>query len=300
MTKVLINQYLYSSYRIPIPTNAKNIILFRLLAKGQDDVATMVLKRIAILNGKQYPDANPKIPSIKGREKVVSFFKPKYKRTGILLCINWFLVGMVYYHIFLTIDRYGDAYDAPSHAKLKNVNFILALAVEIPAALVGAALLASVLGRKLAYMLNLSVFGLCVALSLIDYTLMVGWDVRRCAILVGAKWSVTSAKLILALWTAELAPTTIRSLMFGICLGASACGVVVSSALIFFGASHFISVIVMISIAFLALICALLIPDTRNWNLPDHLFDVFKNMNVDNSDAVYSDLQSEVQAATML
>ena len=50
--------------------------------------------------------------------------------------------------------------------------------------------------------------------------------------LIGAKWAITASKLSLALWTAEIAPTSTRTVFYGICLGASACGVVASSAMV--------------------------------------------------------------------
>ena len=40
--------------------------------------------------------------------------------------------------------------------------------------------------------------------------------------------------------------------------------------------------------------------DTSKWDLPDNLFDVYRNININNADAVYSDLQSEIQTATVL
>ena len=275
---------------------------FRLLAKGQDDVATMVLKRIAILNGKQYPEVQPAIPVIKAREKVMSFFKPKYRRVGCLLCLNWVLVGMAYYHIFLTLDTYGE-YGNPDEGKipyalLRKTNFIVALGAEVPAAIIGVAVLTSLLGRKFSYILNLVIFALCAAVSLVQYEVVKDWDIRRGAILIGAKMSITSAKMILALWTAELSPTTIRTLMFGLGLGSCSFGVVLASALMFFAASPMVSVIIMLVIAVICIGASTQIHDTKNWDLPDHLFDVYKNMNINNDDAVYSDLQSEAQNNT--
>ena len=267
--------------------NPKNL---RLLAKGQDDVATMVLKRISVLNGKQYPEAQAAIPIIKTREKVMAFFRPKYKRVGALLCLNWVLVGMAYYHIFLTIDSYG-SYGNPaqngdtSYAELRNLNFIVALGAEVPAALIGVALLTSVLGRKFSYILNLVIFTVCTAVSQVQYEVVEDWDVRRGAILIGAKVSITAAKMILALWTAEHSPTTIRTLMFGLGLGSCSLGVVLASALIFFDASPLISVIIMLVLAVICIGASTQIHDTKNWDLPDHLFDVYKNMNINNTDA---------------
>lgn len=265
----------------------------------------MVLKRIAILNGKQYPDAQAAIPIIKTREKVMAFFRPKYKRVGVLFCMNWFLVGMAYYHIFLTIDSYG-TYGNPengatSYDDLKNMNFIVALGAEVPAALIGVAGLTSLLGRKFSYILHIVLFAICTALSLVQKDVLEGWDLRRGAVLVGSKVSITAAKMILALWTAEHSPTTIRTLMFGVGLGSCSMGVVMASALVFFDASVLASVIIMLVITVICIGAATQIHDTKNWALPDHLFDVYKYMNINNADAVYSDLQqSEVQAATVL
>ncbi|KAL5267211.1 hypothetical protein ACHWQZ_G004304 [Mnemiopsis leidyi] len=271
-----------------------------LLAKGQDDVATMVLKRIAILNGRTYPDAQAAIPIIKTRERVMSFFRPKYKRVGALLCLNWVLVGMAYFHVFLTIDSYGTyGGDGPSYADLKNLNFIVALGAEVPAALIGVAVLTSLLGRKFSYILNLVIYAVCAAVSLLQYEVVGDWDVRRGAVLIGAKMSITAAKMILALWTAEHSPTTIRTLMFGLGLGSCSFGVVLASSLVFFDASPLVSVIIMLVLAVICIGASTQIYDTKNWNLPDHLFDVYKNMNINNADAVYSDLQSEVQTATV-
>ena len=259
----------------------------------------MVLKKIAILNGREYPDAQVATPCIKVREKVIAYFQPKFKRMGALLCLNWVLVGLVYYHIFLTIDKYGAPVEGVSTiADLKKVNFIMALVVEFPAALLGASLLSFLVGRKYAFIFNLVFLVCCVGVSLVDYTVIEGWDMKRCAILIGAKWSITAAKIILALWTAELCPTTIRTLMFGLCMGSGACGVVFSSILIFFEASHFIFVIVILVLAVFCAAACTQICDTSKWDLPDHLYDVLRYMDNDNLGATYSDLSMET--ATVL
>merc|ERR1712176_1250163 len=141
----------------------------------------------------------------------MAFFRPKYKRVGALFCLNWVLVGMAYYHIFLTIDGYGTygnaAEGATSYRQLRDVNFIVALGAEVPAALIGCALLTSLLGRKFSYILNLVIFAVCTAVSLVQYEVVQDWDVRRGVVLIGAKMSITAAKMILALWTAEHSPT---------------------------------------------------------------------------------------------
>ena len=260
----------------------------------------MILKKIAILNGHQYPEAQVATPSIKVREKVISYFKPKYKRIGALLCINWVLVGMVYYHIFLNIAHYGSPVEGISVVDLKKTNFIMALIVELPAALIGASLLSFFMGRKYAYIFNIILLMCCVGVSLADYTVIEGWDMKRCAILVGAKWAITAAKLILALWTAELCPSTIRTLMFGLCMGASACGVVFSSILIFFSVSHFITVIVILVLAVICITACTQILDTHKWDLPDHLYDVFRYINNNNLRPVYSEMSLEAPPATVL
>ena len=230
----------------------------------------------------------------------MSFFRPKYRRVGALFCLNWVFVGMAYYHVFLTIDSYGsyDGREGSSYTSLKNVNFVVALGAEFPAALIGVVVLTSLLGRKFSYILNLVIYAVCAAVSLVKYEVIQDWDVRRAAVLIGAKMSITAAKMILALWTAEHSPTTIRTLMFGLGLGSCSFGVVLASSLIFFDASHLVSVIIMLVLAVICIGASTQIYDTKNWNLPDHLFDVYKNMNINNADAVYSDLQSEVQTAT--
>lgn len=247
------------------------------------------------------PEASIQIPVIKTREKAMSFFRPKYKRVGAMLCLNWFLVGMAYYHIVLTIDRYGsygtEEGDIP-YKELKNVNFIVALIAEAPASLIGVAALCSLLGRKFSFILNLVMFAICVAVSLVDYPMFDDWDIRRGVILVGAKMSITAAKMILALWTAEHSPTTIRTLMFGWGLGSMSMGVVLSSALVYVDAAPLVSAIIMLVLTVICIGVSTQIQCTRNWDLPDNLFDVYKKMNVNNTDAVYSDLQSDAPGAT--
>jgi len=260
-----------------------------LLVQGQEEISTMVLKKISILNGKTYPGNHLQLPCIKGKEKAATYFQPKFKRIGIYMCLNWFLVGLVYYHIFLTLKEYSGVY---------STNYFLIVGVEVPACIIGCALIISVLGRKMAFMFNTVFFIICATVSLLQYDIYTGWPLRRAGMLIGAKWAITASKLSLALWTAEIAPTSTRTVFYGICLGASACGVVASSALVYFAATPLAATLFMVIVAIVCVLGSTQVRDTSTWDLPNCLFDVFKLLH--NEDVLYSDLQSENPAGGLV
>ena len=264
-----------------------------MLVKGQDDGCSTVLKRIAALNGKAYPDVQVAIPTIKGREKVLALFRPRYGRIGAFISLNWLVVGMVYYQIFLSLGHYGNVTDTVE--EFIKTNYLIAAAVEIPAAFISACLLCNVLGRRLAYIVNIVIFVVFTAISILKYDIHGNWDIQRVAILIGSKLAITGAKLILSLWTVELAPTTIRTLFFGLCLGFTATGVMVASGFAFFSLPPLYNVIIVCSLAVLSILGSTQIKDTSKWDLPNNLLDVYRNINLDES--VYSDLPSEQATA---
>eukprot|EP00116_Pleurobrachia_bachei_P003092 sb/3463354/ len=245
-----------------------------LLAKGQEDQATTVLKRISILNGCRFPDCTLSLPSIKTREKVVSLFQPRFRRIGWLLMVHWFLVGMVYYYIHLSLRKYGPE---PTDFYVDQ-NFLVAAATEVPAALLGGTLLCTLTGRKVAFMINCGLLAATTVLSLLTVSVIDEWSVQRGAVLVGMKFSVVGARLSLALWTSEIAPTTLRPLLLGLGLASSAFGVLVTSVMVSLAASHVVVVVMVLSVTALAIVAATQLPDSSNWDLPHSLNSLYNKM----------------------
>ncbi|CAC5389096.1 SLC22A4_5 [Mytilus coruscus] len=241
-----------------------------LLLKGRTKEAMKIFKRTAKFN-KTKIDFNPADISVK-EGKMISFaagFKIMFKSKPMMgrffiLIINWFAISLIYYGISMnTGDLGGNVY----------VNYAISTTAETVAVIL--CFFADKLPRKKIYCTAMIVGGtacLCTIFTSM-YTSEALHLVTIGLAMIG-KLGVTTAFFIIYLITSECFPTVIRASMLGLCSSGARIGSMSSSYIGKLGVlintkfGTALPLIIFGSVGTFAGILSLLLPETRNTELP--------------------------------
>ncbi|XP_071133810.1 organic cation transporter protein-like isoform X1 [Mytilus edulis] len=242
-----------------------------LLLKGRTKEAMTIFKRTAKFN-KTKVDFNPEDITVKeGKRlsfttgfKIMFKSKPMMGRFFILM-INWFAISLIYYGISMnTGDLGGNVY----------ANYAVSTTAETVAVLL--CFYADKLPRKKIYCTAM-ILGSTACLSTIFTSMYASGALHWVTIglaMIG-KLGVTTAFFLIYLITSECFPTVIRASMFGLCSSGARIGSMSSSYIGKLGVlidtkfGTALPLIIVGSVGTLAGILSLLLPETRNTELPE-------------------------------
>ncbi|XP_070558925.1 organic cation transporter protein-like [Ptychodera flava] len=242
-----------------------------LMRKHKYAKAKRILKRFSKLNKTTLPDdtfdeaSEIKVVSVDDdqqtrRYTVLDLFKTRRLCIKtLLMCFNWFSCSFVYYGISLNTDQFGSN---------PYVTFILAGVVEIPGCLL-AWWLMKMIGRRWSLAGFAIIGGIALMLSvppkIVELTV---------AIAMVAKLCLTAVFAIVYLYGTEIYPTVVRNAGVGLSSMSARVGSVSSPFVmllnVYWGPLPFI---IMGATSVLAGSLALLLPETRNKQLPETLED---------------------------
>ncbi|XP_043238243.1 organic cation transporter protein-like [Amphibalanus amphitrite] len=179
-----------------------------LMATNQPKKAEQVLRKIAKWNGTTFPEELLKKNNVESTEESPSTTEsfldamksPVLRLRAIILCLQWFVVTLVYYGIGMVSTEFGgDVY----------VNFILTMLIEIPSYLF-CAFTINPLGRKLVIGGAFALTGLGTILcAVVPDDADLEWLTTTLALL--GKFGAASAFSTMYLYTAELYPDALRA-----------------------------------------------------------------------------------------
>ncbi|XP_072546098.1 solute carrier family 22 member 7-like [Salminus brasiliensis] len=187
---------------------------------------------------------------------------PRLRRLAVLTGITWFGVAFTYYGISLNVDGFG--------LNLYLTQFIYGT-IEMPAKLL-IYLSLQKLGRRYSQVGTLILTGVCIAIAIMipkD-----NWLPRTAVAVMGKGFSEASFTSVF-LYTTELYPTVIRQNGLGFCSCLARVGVSVAPLVSLLKETWTpLPQVLFCSVAILAGLLALLLPETLNVRLPETIEDV--------------------------
>lgn len=242
-----------------------------LLVKGRTDEAMTILCKIAKYN-KTVINFNPQDINVKEENRVsilqgmklVMKSKQMIKRFAILF-FNWFSISLIYFGISMNAaDLGGDVY----------INYLISTIAETVGILF--CFFADSFPRKKLFCPAMIIGG-ASCLSTIFTSSYGGKSLHWLTIALAmiGKLGVTTAFFVIYLITSEVFPTAIRASMFGLCSMAARIGGMTSSyigklgVLLESGYGVALPLIIFGSVGTIAGLLSLLLPETRNIELPE-------------------------------
>ncbi|KAG9268274.1 solute carrier family 22 member 7b.1 [Astyanax mexicanus] len=187
---------------------------------------------------------------------------PKLRKLAVVTGITWFGVAFTYYGISLNVDGFG--------LNLYLTQFIYGT-IELPAKLL-IYLSLQKLGRRYSQVGTLILTGVCIAITIIIPK--VNWLPRTAVAVLGKGFSEASFTSVF-LYTTELYPTVIRQNGLGFCSCLARVGVSVAPLVSLLQETWTpLPQVLFCSVAILAGLLALLLPETHNVRLPETIEDV--------------------------
>ncbi|KAH3819708.1 organic cation transporter protein-like [Dreissena polymorpha] len=244
-----------------------------LISKGRYKEARVVLQKCAKVNGVTLPDdiiGNDTMEHRRSQSVLKIFTAPKLLVRTLIIYLNWIVVNMVYYGLSLNVGNLsGDIY----------LNFAINSLCEL-GAYVMCLLLLNRVGRKWLHCGSM-ILGGAACLSTIFTVLYANENQHWITVMLPniGKFGISAAFAIIWFWTAELFPTVVRSSGVGSSnmmgrLGSMLCPYIVEIGTFIkgdFGKS--LPLIIFGSMAFIAGLLSLLLPETRGTVLPETIED---------------------------
>ncbi|XP_018516333.1 LOW QUALITY PROTEIN: solute carrier family 22 member 7-like [Lates calcarifer] len=187
---------------------------------------------------------------------------PKMRQLTLLTGIVWYGVASTYYGISLNISGFG--------LNMYLTHFIYA-AIEVPAKLMIYCLL-NIIGRRKCQAGTLLLTGICIAINI--FVPQGLWHVRAIVAILGKGLSEASFTTVF-LYTTELYPTVIRQNGLGYTSFMSRLGVSVAPLILLLeDVWTLLPQIIICSVAIVAGLVSLLLPETQNVRLPEKIDDI--------------------------
>ncbi|XP_074662115.1 organic cation transporter protein-like [Tubulanus polymorphus] len=270
-----------------------------LITHGKADEAEEILRRAAVMNGRSFPNGclqlskNDREPAESSRSvPLTSIFR--HKRLAIrttILMFNWFVISGSYYGLTLNSGtRKGNVY----------INLLISGVVEAPAYVI-VILTLNRFGRK-----KVHCFSMLMAGASLLSTMFIGifsqtdmyWLITTLATL--GKFGTSAAYSIIYLYTGELYPTVARNATLGICSMFARFGSISGPYIAELGSTlsgKYAPVVPLVTfgtLAYLAGLFSLLLPETTARNLPQTIEDCLQI-----SEQQRNDESTEIQAMVL-
>ncbi|XP_040566250.1 solute carrier family 22 member 1 [Lepeophtheirus salmonis] len=237
-----------------------------LLSKKRYEEAEIILRKIARVNGRTFPENLSQFKIIHLEESHAStkedsfwdlLYSPSLRFRSIVLYYSWFVASLLYYGITLhSTALYGDVY----------LNFFLASLAEFPGNIFSYVGMKTI-GRKWTVCLSYSFMGIACLVQTVD---LENYYLTIAMTFIG-KMCGASAFGTIYLYTIELFPTSIRTSAVGVCSFwsylASILTPYVAKLALYYGLSN-VDIVFGIS----ALVVGLLIlsfPETKHYKIPE-------------------------------
>ncbi|XP_052242461.1 organic cation transporter protein-like [Dreissena polymorpha] len=244
-----------------------------LMSKGRFEEARVVLQKCAKVNGVTLPDdivGNDTLETGESHSVLKILTVPRLLVRTLIIYLNWIVVNMVYYGLSLNVGNLsGDIY----------VNFAINSFFEF-AAYGMCLLLLNRVGRKWLHSGSM-ILGGAACLSTIFTVLYANENQHWITVMLAniGKFGISAAFGIIYVWTAELFPTVVRSSGVGSStmmgrVGSMLCPYIVEIGTIIKGDfGKALALIIFGSMAFIAGLLSLLLPETRGTVLPETIKD---------------------------
>ncbi|XP_025407676.1 organic cation transporter protein-like isoform X2 [Sipha flava] len=252
-----------------------------LLAMGKVEETKEVLIKASKINNNPLPANIDKILNqsiskfeINGKPKVrvSDLFRTKnIRKISLVLYILWFSLYLVYYGLVLNLSNIGGNI---------YVNTIISGLVEIPSILISVVILLK-MGRRLPLCITMVAGGIACL-----FTTIIPSDTEKwvsLSLVMAGKFSVSSANVIMPLYTAELFPTVIRNL--GVGTSNIPAGIALIMVPYLWDLSSFSSVLPLMVLGIVSVIgglSVLMLPETGN-HLSDTLEEVEECISISNN-----------------
>ena len=234
-----------------------------LLASGRLEEAEAIVKKAAQENNRELP-ADWHLKPVKNeniqKTTILDLFKTRNMRTKTgILYLNWFANALSYFGLTMNIgDLGGDVY----------VNFTISGFLEIPA-YTAAILFLLYCGRRFPYAGSLILCGVSLLCVMLVPRGVFSNDWPAMAIALFGKMCITFSWAVLFLYSAELFPTQIRASGIGSASFLGRIGGMIAPWIGGLSSYHpYVPVLVFGSIALLAGVSALWLPETQGRTLP--------------------------------
>ncbi|XP_067676240.1 organic cation transporter protein-like [Haliotis asinina] len=249
-----------------------------LLKQGRQKEAEVIMRRIADVNQVTLPDnLSQHVTETDDNPKgsfVDLFTTPVMCTRTLIIFFNWLVVSMVYYGLSLHSDNLG--------AGSLHLNFLLVGLVEFPAFVLVITLL-NKLGRKTMYCASLFTGGVSCILTIFPI-LFADQPLQWFTVLLAmiGKLGSTGGFLIMYIFSSELFPTVIRHSATGASSSCARTGAMIAPYIVDVGKfvdgdfSRALPLLMFGSLAVLAGLLALLLPETLNRDLPETIEDGIK------------------------
>ena len=245
-----------------------------LLAKGEIKKAKQIVEKIAKTNGQPisdhiFPNLNNKNVSDLTNFKIWDILRSKTLTLRILnMSLQWFSITMCYY---------GLSFASTSLSRDIFMNFLLSVAIEIPAYIL-CLFMINYCGRRpvLSFCQIFSGLACMCSAILMEYETPALDTLRLLCSLVG-KFGEAAASGLVYLYTAELFPTVMRNRAVGFCAFVGKLGGITTMVLELLKDFWLPAPVMIMGVsATLAGICALSFPETAGEKLPDTIEEATK------------------------
>uniref|UniRef100_W5K3W7 Solute carrier family 22 member 7b, tandem duplicate 1 n=1 Tax=Astyanax mexicanus TaxID=7994 RepID=W5K3W7_ASTMX len=240
-----------------------------LIANGRLEEAHYYLSKCASANHREKSLKVKKMSNLVRKYTYLDLLRtPKLRKLAVVTGITWFGVAFTYYGISLNVDGFG--------LNLYLTQFIYGT-IELPAKLL-IYLSLQKLGRRYSQVGTLILTGVCIAITIIIPK--VNWLPRTAVAVLGKGFSEASFTSVF-LYTTELYPTVIRQNGLGFCSCLARVGVSVAPLVSLLQETWTpLPQVLFCSVAILAGLLALLLPETHNVRLPETIEDVEQTRHV--------------------
>lgn len=241
-----------------------------LISQKRNIEAANIIEKVAAFNNKQLsPETKAQLMDIKNEtskkvEKITStsdtFIKAVKNKTLLLRLINcsfcWASSTFVYYGLNIVSVTIGDN---------KHESYIYACLIEIPGYFL-CWIMAEKLGRVLTLSTSLILSGVCCIASIF----ITDSSVLTLLLFLLGKLAITISFSVLYTYTAEVFPTNLRQSLFSVCNMIGRVGPILApQAPLLASVAKSLPMIVFASVALLAGILTLVLPETLNIDLPN-------------------------------
>ncbi|XP_029641021.1 organic cation transporter protein-like [Octopus sinensis] len=248
-----------------------------LLNKKRTKDANIILSNIAKLNEKVLPQTEIVNISSSNNKRVETwkmFTIPQLRKRTLILTLNWVIVSLVYYGLTLNVGKlYGNFY----------VNYFLNSVAEFPGYILCILLLNRVGRKKLQTSMMVLAGVICIAgiFPILYGTKAHRWILTASSIL--GRMFITSNFAIVYIYTLELYPTCIRNGALGALatfahVGGSVAPYILNfSDLVSGKLGRILPMVLMGTLAIIAGLLSLLLPETNNRKMMDNFSDLTKS-----------------------